>query len=240
MKITDALYVLPIDATTMMGSSVLNLSLILDEAHGPTLVDAGIPGKAEAIEAAMLEAGVRLKDLRRLILTHQDLDHIGSAAAIVRMSGAQVIAHGDDTPVIQGEQPWVKLPPPAALEAMPPQMRAALERGAERVHVDQVVQDGDVLPFAGGVRVVFTPGHTPGHISLYLERDRVLIAGDALSAHEGKVAGPLERATPDMPEALRSVAKLAALDVQTLVAYHGGVVRDDVKAQLEELAKSRP
>lgn len=236
MKINDALYVLPLHENGSTGPSTLNLSLILDEHHGPTLVDAGLPNRIEAIEQAMSEAGVRLTDLRRLVLTHQDLDHIGSAAAIVRASNAQVIAHVADTPHIEGALPWIKRPPPAVLETLPPEVRAGIECGAEPVHVDHQVQDDEVLE--GGLRVVFTPGHTPGHISLYLERDRILITGDALTANEGRVLPPLARATPDMPEAMRSVAKLAALDVQLLVAYHGGVVKDDVNAQLRGLLEN--
>ncbi|MER3482618.1 MAG: hypothetical protein C4332_05170 [Meiothermus sp.] len=92
-------------------------------------------------------------------------------------------------------------------------MKAFLERGPEPVKVDELLQGGEVLDLAGGVRAVATPGHTPGHISLYLEKDQTLIAGDAVTAEDGQVRGPSVIATPDMPEALRSIAKLAELDI---------------------------
>lgn len=235
MKITDSLYVLPISVNFTGNPSIYNHSLILDSRQGPTLVDAGAP--VEVLEAALDEADVKLADLRRLILTHQDPDHIASAAAVVRASGAKVLAHAADAPYMDGTRKWLKMPPPEVLATFPEAMRAFIERGFEPVKVDQFLQDGQVLDLAGGVRVVATPGHTPGHISLYLQKDKALIAGDALTAQDGKVRPPTVQGTPDMPEAMRSVAKLAELDIQTLVAFHGGVVQGDVQGQLCELTK---
>ena len=76
------------------------------------------------------------------------------------------------------------------------------------------------------------PNFTPGHLSLYLERPKVLIAGDALTAEGGRLNGPNPSATPDVDEAARSVSRLAELDVETIVCYHGGVVGDDADGQL--------
>jgi hypothetical protein len=89
---------------------------------------------------------------------------------------------------------------------------------------------------AGGVRVVSTPGHTPGHLCLYLERSRTLIAGDALLAHRGRVYGPSSEFSANLPAARGSVRKLAELDVRAIVCYHGGVVNDDANGQLRRMA----
>ncbi|MBF6594128.1 MAG: MBL fold metallo-hydrolase [Thermaceae bacterium] len=188
MKITDSLYVLPIGTTLAGNPMILGHRLILDEQNGPALVDAG--GPVEALEAALGEAGVKLADLRHLILTHQDLDHPGSAAAIVGASNAKVLAPAADAPHINGTHKWLKTPPPQALEQFPPQIRAVIEKGAEPVTIDQLLQGAEILDLAGGVGVIFTPGHTPGHISLYLEKDKVLIAADAITAEDGQVRPP--------------------------------------------------
>ena len=81
-----------------------------------------------------------------------------------------------------------------------------------------------------------TPGHTVGHLCLYLERSRTIIAGDALTAEDGRLQGPNPTATGDMPTAARSVARLAELDVDAIVCYHGGVVVDDAGGQLRRVA----
>jgi glyoxylase-like metal-dependent hydrolase (beta-lactamase superfamily II) len=71
---------------------------------------------------------------------------------------------------------------------------------------------------------------------LYLERTRTVIAGDALVAEDGRLQGPAANATADMATAIRSVARLAELDVDAIVCYHGGVVADDAGGQLRRVA----
>jgi glyoxylase-like metal-dependent hydrolase (beta-lactamase superfamily II) len=193
MRITDSVYVLPTSRDSQGAGGFLNLTLILDEQYGATLVDAGLPGQAEAIGAALVEAGIRVQDLRRIIFTHQDLDHVGSGAALVRQSGARVLAHPADAPYVEGSLRPLK-PSPEMLEQRP-QMREVLER-LEPVGVDEHLEDGVRLDLAGGTRVIFTPGHTPGHLSLYVERPKVLIAGDALTAEGGSSARPEPAAHP--------------------------------------------
>ncbi len=232
MRIANGVYVLPIPRGPQEPQSFLNLTLILDEENGNTLVDAGLPDQIEAIGAAMDEAGIGVRDLRRMIFTHQDLDHVGSGAALVRQSGAQVLAHPADAPYIEGNLRPLK-PSPQMLE-LRPQMREVLER-LEPVRVDERLEDGTRLDLAGGTRVIFTPGHTPGHVSLYLEQAKVLIAGDALTAEEGHLNGPNPPVTLDMNTALRSIRRLADLDVDTIVCYHGGVVDKDANGQLQRV-----
>src|ERR687889_2624655 len=100
MWIANGVYVLPIPRGSRGADGFLNLTLILDEQNGSTLVDAGLPGQAEAIGAALVEAGIGVRDLRRIIFTHQDLDHVGLGADLVRQSGARVLAHSADAPHI--------------------------------------------------------------------------------------------------------------------------------------------
>jgi glyoxylase-like metal-dependent hydrolase (beta-lactamase superfamily II) len=174
-----------------------------------------------------------VKDLERIILTHQDIDHVGSLHGLVEASGARVLAHEVETPFIDGTaQPRFAAP---QMVAQHPELRAVVER-FQPTRVDETLQDGARLDLGGGVRVISTPGHTPGHICLYLERGGTLVAGDALTAGKGLLSGPNPLATPDMATAARSVRKLAELDVRAVVCYHGGVVRDDAAAQLRRVA----
>ena len=232
MRVANGVYVLPILRSPQEPESFLNLTLIVDEENGNTLVDAGLPDQVEAINAALVEAGIGVRDLRRIIFTHQDLDHVGSGAALVRQSGATVLAHPADAPHIDGSLRPLK-PSPEMLEQRP-QMREALER-LEPVGVDERVEDSALLDLAGGTKVIFTPGHTPGHISLYLERSKVLIAGDALTAERGYLNGPNQPMTPEMRRAIQSIRRLADLEIDTIVCYHGGVVADDANGQLRRV-----
>jgi glyoxylase-like metal-dependent hydrolase (beta-lactamase superfamily II) len=234
MRVADDVYMLPIPRGSREAEGFLNLTLILDEENGHTLVDTGLPGQEEAIASALADAGIGVRDLERIIFTHQDLDHVGSGAALVRQSGARALAHAVEAPYVEGELKPLK-PTPEMLEQRP-QMREMLQR-LEPVGVDELLEDGERLDLAGGTRVIFTPGHTPGHTSLYLERSKALVAGDALTAEEGRLNGPNPPVTLDTDEAARSVRRLAELDVETIVCYHGGLVSEDTNGQLRRVVE---
>lgn len=229
MKLNEDVYVLALPV--QMGSQALELHpiLIVDQEHGPTLIDTGFTGQNEALAAALGEAGVQLSAIKRIILTHQDIDHVGLLHDLVATSGAQVLAYSGEIAAIDGTvQP--RFMSAAMLERMP-MLRPIIEQ-FRPTPVDIALGDGEWLDLAGGVRAIFTPGHTPGHMSLYLERTKTLITGDALTANGGQLAGPNEQATMDLALARRSIQKLAELEVETIVCYHGGVVQNNAQQQL--------
>jgi glyoxylase-like metal-dependent hydrolase (beta-lactamase superfamily II) len=234
MRLNDDVYVLALPLVRDGRPFPLHVTLVVDGANGPTLVDAGLPGQYDAIAGALAEAGVQVRDLERIVVTHQDIDHLGSLPELVRASGARVLAHEVEAPFIDGRQ-TPRFATPEML-ARRPELRPAAER-FQPTPVDQPLHDGDRLDLVGGTRVVATPGHTVGHICLYLERSGTLIAGDALTAAEGRLQGPNPNATPDLPTAAASVRKLAGLDVRAIVCYHGGVVDDDAGGQLRRVAE---
>ncbi|GAA4019750.1 MBL fold metallo-hydrolase [Deinococcus rubellus] len=245
MKLNNDLLMLSLTADFGNGPSVLHPVLILDHEAGHTLVDAGIPGMEDAIRAELAAQGLGLEDIKRVIVTHHDLDHIGSLPAVVAASGAKVWALEREIPLIEGDEWPQKRPRPEQIEQMMadpnvPQARKDMLRRMSamppvKVKVDRALHDGEVLPLAGGVKVVATPGHTFGHASLYLERSQTLITGDAMTSNTGTLHGPSAQATPDMKTAGESVGKMAGLDVQTVVTYHGGVVHEGANEQLSRV-----
>ena len=224
--------------------SRMHPAVLWDEGGEATLVDAGMPGHAAAIFELLSALGLSPDAVKRLILTHQDLDHFGSAAEIVALTGAEVMAHAADAPYIQGERRPLKLDPrrwEERLKALPPREREAVERilsDPPRVRVDRLLSDGDELPWHGGVAVIHTPGHTPGHISLYARASRLLVTGDALRVESGNLVGPSPNATLDLAEATRSLRKLLPFEVDRVLCYHGGFAGPDARARLAALASA--
>lgn len=93
----------------------------------------------------------------------------------------------------------------------------------------------ELLPWCGGIRVVATPGHTPGHISLYLPAEKTMVTGDAVVIEDGKLNLANPSYTLHMDDAVRSVRRLLDYDIRQLICYHGGLFQGDVKKALLRL-----
>jgi glyoxylase-like metal-dependent hydrolase (beta-lactamase superfamily II) len=216
--------------------------LLWDKTEGATLIDTGVPGSDALIGEHVARLGMGWKDVRQIIITHQDIDHIGGASAAVRASNAEVLAHGDEIPYIQGERRLIKMDP-ARIESMvrtlPAEQRDAMRRlfaSPPRVKVTRALIDGEKLPYGGGIVVIHTPGHTPGHISLFITKERILISGDALRAENGVLQGPSPTATLDLAAATVSLRKLLDYPIDRVLCYHGGLTLPGALARLRELA----
>jgi glyoxylase-like metal-dependent hydrolase (beta-lactamase superfamily II) len=124
------------------------------------------------------------------------------------------------------------------LQQLPEHLRAEVERMCKnppKTRIDTVLTDGQELPFCGGISVIHTPGHTPGHISLYLRKSRTLIAADALESIHGKLQGPNPHNTPDMITAVQSLKRLLRFPIDRIICYHGGLCDENAEAQLRQL-----
>ncbi|MBO0688555.1 MAG: MBL fold metallo-hydrolase [Candidatus Dormibacteraeota bacterium] len=233
MRLNDDVRILPLPMVRDGISHPLHVSLVLDSERGATLIDAGLPGQLDAILAGLADAGLGPRDLHRIVLTHQDFDHVGSLPELVAATGASVLTYETEAPFIDGSQE-ARFRRPELLEARP-ELRALAER-VRPVPVDERLADGARLDVAGGARLVAAPGHTVGHACVYLERTGTLIAGDALTAADGRLQGPSREATENLEVAMRSVRRLAELDPRAIVCYHGGVVDEDAAGQLRRVA----
>lgn len=250
MQVTPGLQILALSATVMGKADTLFPTLIWDEKDA-ILVDTGFPGQAPLIRQAMESAGVPFAKLTRIIITHQDIDHIGSLASLVAESpqGVDVLASELEKPHIQGEKSLIKVTAETiakAMAAMPPDVpaewRQAFQRTLEnppKAKVDRTVVDGEHLPYCGGISVIATPGHTPGHICLYHKPSKTLIAGDALTVKGGCLLGPLPQATYDMDLAIQSLQKLTQFDIETVICHHGGMYNTEANRRIAELADGK-
>jgi glyoxylase-like metal-dependent hydrolase (beta-lactamase superfamily II) len=182
-----------------------------------TLVDTGMPDEEDFILEAIEAAGRQPGDVRQILITHSDVDHIGGLPRLVAETGAKVYAQAIEADVVEGRRP---------------------SRGGqmfEPTTVDEIVEDGEVLPFNGGIHVLATHGHTIGHVSYYLPADGVLIAGDCVGNAEG-LASSRPQSTYDPDAARATVHRLADLAPATVCFGHGPPIVGDAAAQLRGLA----
>jgi glyoxylase-like metal-dependent hydrolase (beta-lactamase superfamily II) len=237
MKICDGVAMLDLEIQGFL----LNPTLIWDE-ETAVLIDTGMPGQVEKIRTAMDEVGVSFDKLKAIILTHQDIDHVGSLPEIRNNStnDIEVYAHELDKPYIEGTFPLIKGDPnqmsKEAWERMPKPIQL-LYANPPKSKVNKTLEDNQELPYCGGIQVIATPGHTDGHISLYLKKSKTLVAGDAMVCANGILRGPMPQATLDMNTAEDSLKKLLDFDIESVICYHGGLCDKDVKGQLKALAK---
>lgn len=197
------------------GSGVLGANIYLVMDNGITLIDTGFTGSAGAVLKAAGERGFAPADIKRIILTHHHPDHTGSLACLKSATGAEVIAHTEDAPYIDGRLVQPLTHGARILEKLlKPLMRL------EPCAVDRCVEEGDEFDVLGGMRVVHTPGHTPGSISLYFPERGLLIVGDVI-AHRFGLDLPARAYTVDMDQEIRFMKKLATMDFQSICFGHG-------------------
>jgi len=209
MELTEGVHALPLSFERGDHEMTVHAAAV-ETRRGVILVDAGLPGARDQLEDHLDAAGIPLPDVHDLVLTHQDGDHVGGAPELLAVDAdIDVVAHREAAPYVEGERDPVK----------------GDGDGPEPVGVDLAVVDGvRFTTRAGPMEVVHTPGHTPGHVSLYLPETRLLLAVDAVVAVDGEIAGPSETHSADVETALASVERLADLDVDRLLCYHGGLV----------------
>lgn len=241
MNIGNQLLILKVPIESFFGKTTIYPVLLKDE-DGLTLIDTGMLGQLEPLRKAISDVGEDISRLKRIILTHQDIDHIGNVHALLDLlPNTALLAHKDDVPYMTGERPFVKLTP-ERIKQMDTVFRQQAEDMIRRLpdlRFAHILEDGEHLPYGGGIQIIHTPGHTPGHISLYVPAQKLLLAADELLVVEGELVGPAESATPDMPLALKSLDKLAVLDVEKILCYHGGYYDQNVQARLQTLCQER-
>jgi glyoxylase-like metal-dependent hydrolase (beta-lactamase superfamily II) len=184
---------------------------ILDEdGDGVTLIDTGYAGSLPRIDRALGELRRSIGDVHTVICTHGHPDHAGSARAFADL-GVEVLIHPADAVNMDiGFGDVVRQPSRGRIfAAMTPPLTTFTP-----------LVDGAVLPVLGGLEVVHTPGHTPGSVCLFAQRDGTLFVGDTLQRRFGRVSFASNLYSDDPAMARASVQRLTRLRVTSIVFSH--------------------
>lgn len=202
----------------LRGMGIWGANVFLLVGNTLTLVDTGFRGRSVHILKEVARLGYSPVDISRIIITHHHADHIGSLAVLKKITQAEVFAHPADAPYIEG-----RLPQPGPARPRWFNNTLASLRGlwaTVPVAVDTLVSDGDQLPILGGIKILHTPGHTPGSISLFLEKEGLVIVGDVLSNTFG-LSFPSKAFTIDLAQDINSIKKLVDFDFNMICFGHG-------------------
>jgi glyoxylase-like metal-dependent hydrolase (beta-lactamase superfamily II) len=227
----DSFVVLSVEMNFLGIQDTVHPVVLLDATHR-VLVDCGPVGSLAHIEEALLTHQIEPSSITHILLTHQDHDHVGSAAAFKRKYPlVRVLSSELEKPYIEGSKVSLRLEQALAMQDQLPEAQKSfgesfceLLRSVEPVAVDQELHMGQHLPFCGGTEVIGTEGHTPGHLSLYVEKMGILIAGDAIALEHGKPVLANPQFTLNPTKATASLEYLLSLGVQKIICYHGGIL----------------
>jgi glyoxylase-like metal-dependent hydrolase (beta-lactamase superfamily II) len=197
--------------------------------HGATLVDCGPPGSADGIRDALQHLGVSAQRLSTIVLTHFHDDHMGSAMELARWSGAEVVAGADDAPFIRGDQPG----PEPRFTPSERELHTVIAQGlrpAPSCRVDREVREGDILDVGEPLTVLEVPGHTPGSIALHAPKSGVLLTGDLIAEHDGRIVlGPFNT---NRSQAWQSLVRLVGLAPEIAGFGHGQPIVESARSSL--------
>jgi glyoxylase-like metal-dependent hydrolase (beta-lactamase superfamily II) len=220
-----------IDGVHVVPMGMANAFLIEGD-DGLILIDAGFPAKEAAVFGAIHKLGRSRDQLRHLIFTHGHPDHIGSAAAIVRETGARTYMHPLDTPLAESGGPFRPMTPaPGLLGQVLCSLFFDPKKRLEPVAIDQPLIDGDIMPIAGGIEVIHTPGHCAGQVALLWRPGRILFAGDVATNLMG-LGDPI--GFENLQEGRASQRRLAALSFDAAGFGHGKPIARDASARFRD------
>jgi glyoxylase-like metal-dependent hydrolase (beta-lactamase superfamily II) len=209
-----------------IGNDIVAAYLVVTP-EGITVIDAGLPGHWGDLRRELSDLGRDVSDIRGIVLTHGDSDHLGFAERLRREQGVPVFVHSADADRAKGGP---KPPTPMGRKRLGPVVGffayAARKGGAKTHHLTEVreVSDGDVLDLPGAPRIVGLPGHSPGSVAVLVPGVRAVCVGDALTTRSvltGETGPQPAPFTDDPAEALASLERLASLDVDWILPGHG-------------------
>jgi len=211
----------------------VNGFILRDDDGQVTLVDMGLKQSGTKVMAALASIGSGPSDVTRLLLTHAHPDHAGGAAYVAQQTGKDFGIHEADADFArQG------ISPPRDQSFLLGRLLARGKNGFPPVTVGETFTDGQVIPFAGGIHVVHTPGHSPGHVSYLVPEWGVLITGDSIFNVRG-LRWPIKAFCTDFRLTTQTATRLAELDYTTAAFTHGPHLADQPREHIRRFLKQK-
>lgn len=238
------IFVLPI-AFHLNKTNLIIYPTLLKDDNELILIDCGYPDSMPRIENEMNKIELSLSQLTKIIITHHDHDHMGALREIKeRYPAVEILCSKEEAPYITGQRKSLRLQQAEAVQNTLPESEKeggklfqSFIASIQKVNDVIVINTGDILPFCGGIEVVDTKGHMPGHISLYIKKEKVLIAGDALVVEDEKLCMAMPQYVLDMHDAQDSIRNLQNYDIEKIICCHGGLYDSNVKESLKEMVE---
>ncbi|MCC3863773.1 MBL fold metallo-hydrolase [Terrisporobacter petrolearius] len=207
----------------------INPILLIDN-NDVVLVDCGYPNFLNLLETSMKSKNIDPNSLTKVLITHHDDDHMGALYEIKeKYPNVKVVASKIESEYISGRKKSLRLlQAEEILKVLPEEQKQfGIEfceslRKVKPVNVDITVKDGDYFNWAGGCHIISTPGHMPGHISLYLEETNSIVTGDAAVIENGKLVIANPQFTLNSDKAQDSLEKIISMNADNYYCYHGG------------------
>jgi len=202
---------------------------LLRGAEKQVLIDSGTAGNLPAIAAHLERAGVGVKDIGRIVATHAHADHTGSLDAVVRATGAKVAVHR-----LEAEYLRTGMHPPAAQNRLSRIFfRPSTRPGAAGVEPDILVDDElDLNPYGVAGKVIWTPGHTRGSMSVMLESSEAVVGDLVLPRFMAFGPSAIAFWSASREDSLASIRKVLDLKPSIILTSHGGPYRPEALAKL--------
>lgn len=228
MRISEGISMLKIAMHSKSG--VIYPTLLWDN-ENVIIIDIGMPGQLKQIQEAIKREGVSFERLNKVIITHQDLDHTWGLYRLLKESKntIEILTHEDEKPYLQGEKNLVRL--------NQRKMAEMILKKNPPLKVNKTLKDNDELPYSGGIKIIHTPGHTPGHICIYHQKSKTLIVGDAMRVVDGQLKGPRKKILDEKSYnlAIKSLEKLKKFDIEKLISYHGGLFTENPNQSIRDI-----
>ncbi len=205
--------------------------VVLRDDESTVLVDCGFAMHLDALEKALHKENIKLQDIDKVLVTHHDYDHIGCLKELKdKNPNIKILSSEKEADYIQGKKQALRLQQAKILKNIVEEKQKEeldafirnIER-VEKVNVDEIIKNGDIVPVCGGCTVIETPGHTAGHISFYLKDYSIVITGDAACKRDNMLCTIEHEVAFDTKQAGESFDKLLNLNAENYICYHGGI-----------------